>query len=123
MSTRALSFPRPLVWLFLAMAALVIPLVPIVAHAQGTPSTGCGTAVTNITGLDNLMATIWGYLMGGPLTKVVAAGLFVFGLFGLFERKVVPIVSGFVGAFIAAFAPTIIKAIFTAAGSGTAGLC
>lgn len=122
-SPLSLHPPRALAWwiLAVALAVVAIPLGPIGADAQGTA--GCGTPVTSIAGLDNLIATIWGYLMGGPLTKVVAAALFVVGLFGLFERRIVPIVSGFVGAFIAAFAPGIIKAIFSAAGTGTAALC
>lgn len=108
----------------LALVLLAAALTPLSAHAQGTGGAGCaGMAVTNISGLDNLIATSWSYLMSGPVTKVIAAALFVFGLFGLFERRAAPIVFGFVGAFIAAFAPTIIKAIFSAAGSSGATLC
>ena len=115
---------RALAWAVLATALVAASLTPLSAHAQGTLGAGCGgTAVTNISGLDNLIATSWSYLMGGAVTKVIAAALFIFGLFGLFERRAGPIVFGFVGAFIAAFAPTIIKAIFTAAGGAGAALC
>jgi len=115
---------RALAWAVLAAALVGASLTPFPAHAQGPIGAGCGgTAVTNISGLDNLIATSWGYLMGGPVTKVIAAALFIFGLFGLFERRAGPIIFGFVGAFVAAFAPTIIKAIFAAAGSGGATLC
>lgn len=114
---------RTLAVLALAFAAIV--LTSALAAAQGAGSTvGCGgTAVTNIAGLDNLISTVWGYLMSGPVTKVIAAALFVFGLFGLFEHRAGPLVFGFVGSFIAAFAPTIIKAVFTAAQSGGTTLC
>ena len=113
---------RTLAVLALAFAAIV--LTTQLAAAQGTGTVGCGgTAVTNIAGLDNLISTVWGYLMSGPVTKVIAAALFVFGLFGLFEHRAGPLVFGFIGSFIAAFAPTIIKAVFTAAQSGGTTLC
>jgi len=106
----------------LAVLAIVV-LLPEVVMAQAAGAGCSGTALTSIKGLDDLLATIWGYLMSGPLTKILAAALFVYGLFGLFEHRATPLVFGFSGAFIAAFAPTIIKAIFAGAGSGAASLC
>jgi type IV secretory pathway VirB2 component (pilin) len=79
----------------------------------------CSEAV-DIEGFNKLLGTVWGYL-SGPVGKVMAIGLIVFGVANVIGRNIGLAVSSIVAAFIIAFSSDIVKTLFEKGGSG--GTC
>jgi type IV secretory pathway VirB2 component (pilin) len=78
----------------------------------------CSQAVA-IEGFNKLLGTVWGYL-SGPVGKVIAIGLIIFGAASVIARNIGLGVASFVGAFVIAFSADIVRTLFaSAAGAGT----
>lgn len=93
---------------------LVIWSTPVLA--QG--GINCSETVA-IEGFNRLLGTVWGYL-SGPVGKVIAIGLIIFGAGNVIGRNMGLGVASFVAAFVIAFSADIVRTLFaSAAGSGT----
>lgn len=92
---------------------LVVWSTPVIA--QGI---NCSETVA-IEGFNRLLGTVWGYL-SGPVGKVIAIGLIIFGAGNVIGRNMGLGVASFVAAFVIAFSADIVRTLFaSAAGSGT----
>ena len=88
---------------------------PVLAQSGGI---NCSQTVA-IEGFNKLLGTVWGYL-SGPVGKVIAIGLIIFGAASVIARSIGLGVSSFVAAFVIAFSADIVRTLFaSAAGSGT----
>ena len=88
---------------------------PALAQSSGI---NCSQTVA-IEGFNKLLGTVWGYL-SGPVGKVIAIGLIIFGAASVIARNIGLGVSSFVAAFVIAFSADIVRTLFaSAAGSGT----
>ena len=71
-----------------------------------------------IEGFNKLLGTVWGYL-SGPVGKVIAIGLIIFGAASVIARNLGLGVASFVAAFVIAFSADIVRTLFaSAAGTG-----
>lgn len=88
---------------------------PALAQSSGI---NCSQTVT-IEGFNKLLGTVWGYL-SGPVGKVIAIGLIIFGAASVIARNIGLGVASFVAAFVIAFSADIVRTLFaSAAGAGT----
>ena len=77
-----------------------------------------GGRVDDIEGFNKLLGTVWGYL-SGPVGKVIAIGLIIFGAANVIARNIGLGVASFVAAFVIAFSADIVRTLFaSAAGTG-----
>lgn len=75
----------------------------------------CGEAI-EISGFSKLLGTVWGYL-SGPVGKVMAIGLIVFGAGSVIARNYGVGVAALIGAFVIAFSSDIVRTLFEKAGA------
>jgi type IV secretory pathway VirB2 component (pilin) len=102
---------RIAIGLFLAWAVWTAPAV-----AQS--GIDCSQAV-GIEGFNKLLGTVWGYL-SGPVGKVIAIGLIIFGAASVIARNLGLGIASLVAAFVIAFSADIVRTLFaSAAGAGT----
>ena len=88
---------------------------PALAQTSGID---CSQTVA-IEGFNKLLGTVWGYL-SGPVGKVIAIGLIIFGAASVIARSIGLGVASFVAAFVIAFSADIVRTLFaSAAGAGT----
>jgi len=96
------------------LVVLVLWNTPVLA--QGTID--CSQTVA-IEGFNKLLGTVWGYL-SGPVGKVIAIGLIIFGAANVIGRNLGLGVASLVAAFVIAFSADIVRTLFaSAAGAGT----
>ncbi len=82
-----------------------------------TGGINCSQTVA-IEGFNKLLGTVWGYL-SGPVGKVIAIGLIIFGAASVIARNLGLGVASFVAAFVIAFSADIVRTLFaSAAGTG-----
>jgi TrbC/VIRB2 family pilin len=101
----------------IALAMLIVLVVSSTAAlAQG--GINCSQTVA-IEGFNRLLGTVWGYL-SGPVGKVIAIGLIIFGAGNVIGRNMGLGIASFVAAFVIAFSADIVRTLFaSAAGAGT----
>lgn len=88
---------------------------PVLAQSTGI---NCSQTVA-IEGFNKLLGTVWGYL-SGPVGKVIAIGLIIFGAANVIARNIGLGIASFVAAFVIAFSADIVRTLFaSAAGAGT----
>ncbi len=87
------------------------------ALAQG--GIDCSQTVA-IEGFNKLLGTIWGYL-SGPVGKVIAIGLIIFGAANVIGRNLGVGVASFIAAFVIAFSADIVRTLFASASAGGTG--
>ena len=87
---------------------------PALAQTSGID---CSQSVA-IEGFNKLLGTVWSYL-SGPVGKVIAIGLIIFGAANVIARNIGLGVASFVAAFVIAFSADIVRTLFaSAAGTG-----
>jgi type IV secretory pathway VirB2 component (pilin) len=94
--------------------AWVIWVDPVLAQS-GTID--CSQPIA-IEGFNKLLGTVWGYLTG-PVGKVIAIGLIIFGAASVIARNLGLGIASFVAAFVIAFSADIVRTLFTSAGAAS----
>ena len=89
---------------------------PVLAQTSGI---NCSQTVA-IEGFNKLLGTVWGYL-SGPVGKVIAIGLIIFGAASVIARNIGLGVASFVAAFVIAFSADIVRTLFASAAGGATG--
>ncbi|MFQ5945145.1 MAG: TrbC/VirB2 family protein [Anaerolineae bacterium] len=105
-------------WLLPITVAVLVGVMVFLDVASAQIS---GCQPENIGGFNKLLGTLWSYL-AGPAGKVIAIALIVFGAASLMARHIGLGVGALVGAFIVAFAATIVDTLFRT-GVSNVSLC
>jgi type IV secretory pathway VirB2 component (pilin) len=105
-------------WTVSIVIALLLACAVWTAPAFAQAGIDCSQTV-GIEGFNKLLGTVWGYL-SGPVGKVIAIGLIIFGAASVIARNLGLGVASFVAAFVIAFSADIVRTLFaSAAGAGT----
>jgi len=105
-------------WAASIAIALLFACAIWTAPAFAQTGIDCSQTV-GIEGFNKLLGTVWGYL-SGPVGKVIAIGLIIFGAASVIARNLGLGVASFVAAFVIAFSADIVRTLFaSAAGAGT----
>jgi len=91
--------------------ALAVWTAPALAQTSGID---CSQTVA-IEGFNKLLGTVWSYL-SGPVGKVIAIGLIIFGAANVIARNIGLGVASLVAAFVIAFSADIVRTLFASAG-------